>query len=796
MRLDKDTLFMRYPSTWWHGLWMEGLPSGNGEIGINVHGGVKEEITMIQHHDLWHNGKVGTLPDVTEAFARLRQKMIEEDFHNASWEVVNELRKQNYNSKLESQLPVAAVKVHITPKEGFANYIRGIHMETGEVGCEWLDASSQRSSYSFVSRPRGIVCKRITSSEKDLQLIFNMDMYENDGSNRAEKLASHVINTKKTVVEAPYIYYTAQDDKGQLYGAVAKLLVPDGQMEDSPLGIKVKNSSEVFAIVKCFIKEAPENEAAVLNKLKDKMDAIDLSYAELLAEHEKEHQKWYKSAELSLEYGNEYHCNEDLLAMAYSGEQPLELIEKMWRYGRYLFICGTSNVSNPFPMYGLWSGDYGMQWSHNMANENIQMIYWHSFVGNLLPFQEGFYKYYCDKIPEFRTNAKQLFGMRGIYIPAGTTPGVSALNQVVPVIVNWVSAAGWLAQHYCDYYWYTRDTDYLKEMILPFLKEVADFYEDFIEFYPDGRIHFYPSVSPENTPGNFMPPEHIQIPHPMPTTVNSTIDLAIVKEFFTNVYKLAREQGIFRERYELWERIIASIPAYAVNEQGGIKEWQDERFKERHAHRHLSHIYPVFPGKEVNKLHHKELLPAFRKAVDLREIDAQTSWSLAHMSAIYSRFEDGEAAMKCLDNIAKSALTNNFFTFHNDWRKMNISLNTDCPIQLDAVMGYVNAVQEMLLYVSEDLVKFLPALPARLGKGKVDSLRCVNGYVDMSWDRESKDVHITLNAIRKHTMYIQLPDFVEEYAFTCENCTVEKEAGLYKISMEQGASLTINGIEI
>ena len=103
MRRDKDTLFMRYPSTWWHGLWMEGLPSGNGEIGINVHGGVKEEITMIQHHDLWHNGKVGTLPDVTEAFTRLRKKMDEEDFHNARWEVVNELRKQKYNSKLERQ---------------------------------------------------------------------------------------------------------------------------------------------------------------------------------------------------------------------------------------------------------------------------------------------------------------------------------------------------------------------------------------------------------------------------------------------------------------------------------------------------------------------------------------------------------------------------------------------------------------------------------------------------------------------------------------------------------------------
>ncbi len=794
MQINKDTLFMRYPSTWWHGLWMEGLPSGNGEIGINVHGGVKEEITMIQHHNLWHAGKEGILPDVSKAFIQQRKMMDEEDFKNASWEVVNELRKRNYDSELESQLPLAGVVVQIKPNEGFNNYIRGIHMDTGEVGCEWLDGISQRSSYSFVSRTRNIVVKRIKASQKDLKLLFNIDMYKNDGSENAEKYAKYVIETKETKIEKPYIYYTAQDEEGKLYGTVAKIIKKDGSLENTPIGVKVIDSSDVMLIIKSFVKERVERKKVILQELKEEIDKIDISYEKLLAEHKQEHQKWYNSAEFSLNYGDSYHYNEDLLAMAYSGKQPLELIEKMWRYGRYLFICGTSPKSNPFPMYGLWGGDYKLPWSHNMANENIQMIYWHTYAGNLLPFQEGIYKYYNDRISIYQNNAKKIYGMKGIYIPAGTTPGVSALNQVVPVIVSWVSAAGWLAQHYCDYYWFTKDTKYLEEIIIPYLKEVADFYEDFIEFYPNGKIHFYPSVSPENTPQNFMPPEHIQMPHPMPTTVNSTIDLAIVKEFFKNIYAIAKEQDIFSERYKLWEKIIDSIPDYMINEQGGIKEWQDDRFKERYAHRHLSHIYPVFPGKEVNKLHYKELLAAFRRAVDLREIDAQTSWSLAHMSAIYARFEDGEAAMKCLNNIAKSALTNNFFTFHNDWRKMNISLNTDCPIQLDAVMGYVNALQEMVIYVSQDLVKFLPALPSELYCGEVKSFRYTNGFVDMSWNKLEKKANIILKSVRKHEMYIQLPQFLEEYNFECKNCIISKEKELYKIDMEATGYLMIKGV--
>ena len=101
-----------------------------------------------------------------------------------------------------------------------------------------------------------------------------------------------------------------------------------------------------------------------------------------------------------MNYRGKYHSNEQLLAEAYSGKQSPELIEKLWKYGRYLFISGTSDKDNPFPLYGLWGGDYRLMWSHNMANENTEMIYWHSYVGNLLPFQKGLYKYYNNRIPE------------------------------------------------------------------------------------------------------------------------------------------------------------------------------------------------------------------------------------------------------------------------------------------------------------------------------------------------------------------------------------------------------------
>lgn len=793
MKINKDTLFMTYPSTWWHDLWREGLVTGNGIVGANVYGGVKEETVMLTHAELWHNGKNDELPDVSDAFKRLRKMMDEERFKEASWEVVNELNKKGYGSLLESPFALADLKMQIQPIEGFNNYRRAIHMESGEVGCEWRDGESIRTSTIFVSRKDGLVVKRLTSTNKDLNVIFSIDAHNNVGSKGLETYGQHILDSKQTDMSAPYISYTAKNDDGSLYGVVARIIPINGEIQDMKQGIQVTGSSEIVVLLKVFVKELPENKEAVLGKIKNEFLKVSEPYEKLLAKHKRLHAKYYNSAEFSLGYRGKYHSNEELLAAAFSGKQPIELIEKLWKYGRYLFICGTCEEGLPFALYGLWAGEYRLMWPHNMANENTQMIYWHTFAGNLLPYHKAVFKYYNDRIPTFKDNAKNLFGMKGIYMTAGTTPGVDTPNQVVPVIMNWVGASGWIAQHYYRYYQHTKDEKYLEEVLLPYLEEVADFYEDFIEFYPNGDIKFYPSVSPENTPGNFMPPAHIQMAHPMPTTVNSTIDLAIVKEFFTNMLELADAKGIYKDRVDKWQQILKSIPAYKLTKDGAIKEWQDDRFDERYDHRHLSHIYPVFPGYEVNTLHGNELMPAFKKAVDLREIDAQTGWSMAHMSAIYARMEEGDKAMECLNNMAKSSLTNNFFSLHNDWRGMNISLCMDpAPVQLDAIMGYVNALQEMVLYSSDELLKLLPAITKELSKGSIKSFRYTNGYVSMRWDKDKNQFAAELRAVRGHQMWVKLPEGFEDLEVKAKNATVAMKDGMLEVSMEQNGVVWIN----
>lgn len=793
MNFTTNTLFMRYPSTWWHDLWREGLVSGNGTIGANVYGGVKDETVMLTHHRLWHNGQAEELPDVSEAFKSQRRLMDQERFQEASWEVVNALKDKNYQARLQSPFPAADLKIRIKPVCGFTDYVRGIHMDSGEIFTYWKEGKCERASGLFVSRANGIVVKRITSNRHDLTVNLSLDTHKNTGSDRLETWGKHILDSSEYLTQLPYMVYTAQNDDGSLYGVCARVFCADGKIEADRNSLLVSDTKEVLILLKVFAGEEAARKENVIDDILRELDRLPADYDVLLKEHRPLHEKWYQSADLSLEYSEECHSNEELLLDAYQGKQSLELVEKLWRYGRYLFISGTDEQGDPFPLYGLWAGDYRLMWPHNMANENIQMIYWHTYTGNLLPFQKAFCQYYYEKIPAFQENARKLFGMRGIYMTAGTTPGISVPNQIVPVILNWVGAAGWIAQHYYRYYRYTEDKKYFQEIILPFLLEVAAFYEDFVEYYPDGSIRFYPSVSPENTPGNFMPPKHIQMAHPMPTTVNSTIDLAILKEFMTEMCHIAEEFPVLEERVAGWKKILSSIPEYRTNGEGAVKEWQDDRFEERHDHRHLSHIYPVFPGTEVNSLHKKELLPAFEKAVALREIDAQTGWSMAHMAAIYARLEKGEEAMECLNKMAQSCLINNFFTLHNDWRGMNISLNMEsAPVQLDAIMGYVNAVQEMLVYSSEDLLKLLPALPAELFRGRVRNFRYENGFLSMSWNRETGDFTAVLRALRPHTVWLKLPEFVKDYELEKKECDIRSEDGFIVLTMQENGELHVS----
>jgi alpha-L-fucosidase 2 len=249
----------------------------------------------------------------------------------------------------------------------------------------------------------------------------------------------------------------------------------------------------------------------------------------------------------------------------------------------------------------------------------------------------------------------------------------------------------------------------------------------------------------------------------MATTMNATMDFALAREVLTNLLEAAETLELDKAERAEWRKMLDRIPPYQVNEDGAIREWMHPAFSDNYHHRHQSHIYPVFPGVEVTPDSDPTLFKAFETAIAKRlvvGISEQTGWSLAHMSHVWSRLRDGNHALECLDLMARSCVTNNFYTTHNDWRNMGIGVDMAwAPFQIDANMGWTAAIQEMLLFSLPGRITILPARPARWTEGAVTGLAARGGVtVSIQWNTEEHDLQVELcSPHRSQTVDLELP---------------------------------------
>lgn len=787
VRKEKENqIILKTPASWWGALWREALPSGNGKIGAAVYGAAKDETVVINHAELWRWGRKSELPDVSHTLAETRRLMAEGKHLEASWHLTNTLKERGYDTRLASRLPLGALKLSMPCERAFRDYRRSVDMDTGEVSVAWKEGQASYERTLFVSRAHDMIVYRLAVQNGSLRGDIALAMHKSGKPHLAEQL-KELEESVEVRSEDGYFYYAATNDDGTDFGAVLRVVPEGGELTEHAEGIRFAGAGGVLALVKTFVKD---DRAKAWPRLQAELASVMPAYDALLAEHVRLHRPLFRSASVRIGSHDGSRANEELLLEAYGGEAPDELVQKMWAYGRYLFISGTCPEGQPFGLYGLWAGDYRLTWGHHMANENIQMMYWHAPAGGLIDLMPSLIRYYDSMMDDFRACARKLYGCRGVYIPAGTTPGIGYPNQIVPVIMNWTGAAGWLASHYYEYYLYTGDTSFLRDNVLPFMREAALFYEDFLVEDADGRLMMCPSVSPENTPQNFMPEDGKPLAHPMPTAINATMDFAILKELLTRLIEGSAAAQRYEDEIPKWRRMLERIPPYQVNEDGAVREWMHPDFDDRYDHRHLSHIYPIFPGKELTREENPELFQAFETAVRKRLIGAQTGWSLAHMSAIYARLGSGDDALECLDVLSRSCLLNNFFTVHNDWRQMGVCMNMpEAPVQLDAALGWTNAVQEMLLYASPGKVKLLPALPNRWRQGQFEGLRFCTGSVDCRWDWDAGCFEAVITAERDTQVTVSLPEQFRDLVWSgaAEGVTLAPGASAtYIVTLEAG----------
>ena len=558
------------------------------------------------------------------------------------------------------------------------------------------------------------------------------------------------------------------------YSGIVRLLETDGTIpektikkhleidmqgvEDLPNSISIDNSTYVTLAINI------EKGLVPFEKMKEDIDSVKDNFATLKERHAKAFKEIFERVKLNIAEG-ENETNEELLLKSYNGNVDLRLIEKTADFGRYLLLSSSYGCSLPANLQGVWNGDYSPVWSSTyFNNENLQMCYWQAFKGDLLETLKPVFDLYDSLKDDYRLNAKNLYGCRGILLPLFMDNQSGKKDNLQPHVLYWTGSSAWISQYYYDYYLFSSDEKFLLERAYPFMKESALFYEDFYVTDENGYLKSYPSDSPENRPnGYFKGAKEISC------SINATMDFALLKELLTNLISVVETHKIEEPKLVVWKEMLGKIPPYQVNNDGAIKEWMHEDFLDNYMHRHLSHIYPLFPGREINSDNNPKLFAAIKTAVYKRlniGLTEQTGWSFAHMANIYARLGEGDSLLNVLGLITRFCMNDNLFTFHNDNRNMGATLTylyaKRRPFQIDANMGFTSAIYEMLLYTDGNKINVFPALPSRLKQGFIKGLRAMGGTkIDIAWDESSCDITI----YRGHYQEIELKvvGFDKEY---------------------------------
>jgi alpha-L-fucosidase 2 len=457
---------------------------------------------------------------------------------------------------------------------------------------------------------------------------------------------------------------------------------------------------------------------------------------------------------------------------------PAALLERMYDAGRYVCLCSASD-KNPPNLFGIWTGTWAPAWSGDYTlDTNIQLDIESAYSGNMAECMEGYFRLLEGFVPEFRVNAKNLYGCRGIFA------GCRASNTGLCLHWGqgwagqfWMPGAAWLAHWFYDHYQYTGDRAFLRDRAVPFMKECALFYEDFLFIDASGKYRFSPSFSAENGQGD-----------------NSAQDISICRELLSNLIAACETLGIEQDGVKRWKEMLAKLPPYLINDQGQLKEWAIPNKGENNNHRHLMHLYGAFEWPEFSEEADAKLFAAAKVALlnRIAGCKERSTHGRMHMGLAATHLGMGDEAYGRLEIMA---------TLRSMYPSMVTGHEPGPGILCDDGNGSIpEIVNRMVVQSQPGVLRLLPAIPKALPKGELRGTRARGqlGVDRVRWDMTegiceaqlTADVAQRVRVIMPRDMAVQSMNLAGQ-ALTVTDQGIAKRGAEFELPQGRTAELVV-----